>query len=236
MTTQTLSDIRLTTIDSTSSSLLGPRTNILYTIPFWISLAMTPKNRGQAKTSCKPASSYGWDWHPRLVPSGIWRDAYLEILPKSAPYALEASYRLNDELTQVNISSTVKTHGAACVHASLITPQGDEACGKDITVGKSGEAEFELCFDSPELWYPRGYGEQSIYTLRVSGAGEVFERKLGFRRSKLVKNEDRQTFEKSFPMGPIGALMTIEINGKLFLLADSKGGQVESNDFSEFMK
>ncbi len=97
---------------------------------------------------------------------------------------------------------------------SLISPNGEELCQKDITVDDSGEAELELSLCSPELWYPRGYGEQPIYILRVSGSGKALERKLGFRRSRLVKNDGWQAFEKSFPMGPIGAPMTIEINGR----------------------
>ena len=35
--------------------------------------------QAEAAQSCKPAVSYGWDWHPRLIPSGIWMEAYLEI-------------------------------------------------------------------------------------------------------------------------------------------------------------
>ena len=33
-------------------------------------------NRIQASDSVKPAVSYGWDWHPRLIPSGIWDETY----------------------------------------------------------------------------------------------------------------------------------------------------------------
>jgi beta-mannosidase len=40
-----------------------------------------PQNRSQASACCKPPSSYGWDWHPRLVPSGIIEPAYLDIIP-----------------------------------------------------------------------------------------------------------------------------------------------------------
>ena len=28
--------------------------------------------------SCKPPVTYGWDWNPRLVISGLWRPAYIE--------------------------------------------------------------------------------------------------------------------------------------------------------------
>lgn len=35
--------------------------------------------REQADQCCKPAVQYDWDWHPRLLVSGIWEDTYIEI-------------------------------------------------------------------------------------------------------------------------------------------------------------
>ena len=35
-------------------------------------------DRSQAAQSTKAAVSYGWDWHPRLIPTGIWHDTYFE--------------------------------------------------------------------------------------------------------------------------------------------------------------
>ena len=43
----------------------------------------TPIDRTQASHSVKPAVSYGWDWHPRLIPLGIWDETYLAIQPAS---------------------------------------------------------------------------------------------------------------------------------------------------------
>ena len=34
--------------------------------------------REEAARSCKPAVGYGWDWHPRLLSSGMWQEAWLE--------------------------------------------------------------------------------------------------------------------------------------------------------------
>ena len=34
--------------------------------------------RDEANQCCKPAVSYGWDFHPRLVPLGIWEEIYIE--------------------------------------------------------------------------------------------------------------------------------------------------------------
>ncbi len=172
-----------------------------------------PRNRQQAKACCKPASSYEWDWHPRLVPSGIWGEAFVKISPLGSPESIEAAYRLTDDLKSVTIYASATTNAPTELTASLIAPDGSCICKTTVTAGDCCKADISLTLDSPELWYPRGYGEQPIYTLRVEGA-DVIERKLGFRRSKLVENTGAKIFEKDFPKGPIAAPMTLEINGR----------------------
>ncbi len=172
-----------------------------------------PRNRQQAKACCKPASSYEWDWHPRLVPSGIWEEAYVCIRPKGAPTAIEASYRLSDALDQVTVNARVRTHGAAALSVSLISPTGKTVAQTAVSVGESGCADVTLTLDAPALWYPRGYGEQPIYTLQATST-DTLTRKLGFRRSKLIENTGAQIYESAFPKGPIPAPMQLEINGR----------------------
>ena len=38
--------------------------------------------RDEADTSVKPPVCYGWDWHPRLLFSGMWQEAYIETRKK----------------------------------------------------------------------------------------------------------------------------------------------------------
>lgn len=173
----------------------------------------SPQNRAQASACCKPPSSYGWDWHPRLVPSGICADAHLDIIPAGSPRQLEATYRLTNDLKTVTVNATVQMYGDGALTAELISPDGVTVVSQTKTA-KNGEiADFSLSLNAPELWYPRGYGAQPRYTLRVTGS-ESIERKIGFRRSKLVKNEGAEKyFQDAFPMGPLGAPMQIEING-----------------------
>lgn len=172
-----------------------------------------PRNRQQAKACCKPASAYEWDWHPRLVPSGIWEEVYLRILPTGAPTALEASYRLSEDLERVTVFGEVTSHGAAHLTATLHGPDGKTVASVPFSTDEDGNGAFTLTLEHPKLWFPRGYGDQPIYTLVVGGKGEL-SRKLGFRRSKLIENTGAQIFESAFPKGPIPAPMQLEINGR----------------------
>ena len=182
----------------------------VYPIP---KLFPAPQNRSQAAACCKPASSYGWDWHPRLVPSGIWGEAYVGIFPLGSPVDLEASYVLSEQLDKVTVTASVRVFGCGTFTASLISPDGKVEAALTRDVGEHETETFILELDNPLLWYPRGYGSQPLYTLKISGNDSV-QRKIGFRRSKLVRNEGSEKFEANFPKGPMPSPMCIEINGK----------------------
>ena len=171
-----------------------------------------PQNRSQARSSCKPASSYGWDWHPRLVPSGIWGEAYIDVFPLGSPRNLEASYRLSDTMDEVTVEATVDVYGMGTFVASLISPDGEVVASEKRDVGENQTEKFVLRAKAPKLWYPRGYGDQPLYTLRVSGNDKV-ERRIGLRRSRLIHNDGCDVFENEFPKGPRSAPMQLEING-----------------------
>ena len=40
-----------------------------------------PADRSQASATAKPPVSYGWDWHPRLIPLGLCDELRFEIRP-----------------------------------------------------------------------------------------------------------------------------------------------------------
>ena len=57
-----------------------------------------PADRTQASDVVKPAVGYGWDWHPRLVPLGIWDDTGLQVRNESHVAELHVGYILDDDL------------------------------------------------------------------------------------------------------------------------------------------
>ena len=172
-----------------------------------------PKKRFQARSSCKPASAYGWDWHPRLVSKGIWGNAQIEIFPLGSPRNLEASYRLSDDMKSVTVEASVDVFGLGTFTAYVIAPDGNVVASERREVGENQTESFTLTVQDPKLWYPRGYGDQPLYTLRVQGNDRV-ERRIGFRRSRLILNDGSTIYEKDFPKGPMSAPMQLEINGK----------------------
>lgn len=174
--------------------------------------------RSQARLSCKPAACYGWDWHPRLISSGIFDDAYLVIHDSRHIEQFDVSYTLNDALDRCQLHVQALLSNDSTIRVQLCE-NTDIVVANDIRNCIAGPCNFTLIINSPKLWYPRGYGSQTVYTLKVAtldSEGSVIEehsRKIGFRRSRLVMNDGSWAYPKVFPKSRSDAPATIEING-----------------------
>lgn len=173
--------------------------------------------RSQARKCCKPAACYGWDWHPRLITSGIYDRAYLKIQDQHCVTYLDAHYTLNDDLSQCRLSAQVgvQTEGVVCLQLL----DNDRIVCEETRSCPAGESHFIFTVEQPKLWNPIGYGPQNMYTLRVrtlSGDAIADEalRKIGFRRAKLVMNAGSWDGPESFPKSRSDSPATLEINGR----------------------
>ena len=176
-----------------------------------------PVDRSQAAHVAKPAVSYGWDWHPRLVPLGIWNETYLEIQPASCIDDFHINYNLNKELTQAKIKLEIS--GQNLNNLPFVWTLKDES-GREVL---KSEGKTELTFSNPQLWWPHDHGKPHLYTSTVQlfdVSGKVIqtkESKIGFRRIKLVMNEGAWREPDGFPKSRSVPPAQLEINGcKIF--------------------
>ena len=186
--------------------------------------------RRQAAGAVKPAVSYGWDFHPRLIPLGLWRPAYVELRPTPALADAEVSYALTDDLSSAEVTLTLTLDAAPPepVEArwTLADDRGETV--HDETWRIEGAAEtrgFRL--PAPRLWWPNGHGGQPLYASRVTVGGEAIEGRVGFRRVRLVMHEgawDRPAAEE-WPKTRSDPPMTLEVNGRRVF---AKGGNFVS--------
>ncbi len=181
----------------------------------------TPVDRSQANQSCKPAVSYGWDFHPRLIPLGIWRPTFLEIRPANHLRRAEVLYELSEDLAHAEIRLDAETSlsGPEQVRWTLQAPDGTVALMAEGAAGQILHARLE----APELWWPHDQGAPGLYTARVelrdAGRGAVRdtrELKVGFRRVRLIMHEGAwlEPENGSFPKSRSHPPITLEVNGR----------------------
>lgn len=167
----------------------------------------------ESRQSCKPAVAYGWDFHPRLIPLGIWQKTGLNLRdPENWLGHSEVQVDLIPDHTEALL--TLHLEGIIeRVRWTVLDPCGSEIATLD------GRRDLQLRLKDPRLWWPRTEGKPILYTSRVELLGadgqvaDVSEQKFGVRQIRLVMAEGQYAV-KSWPPTQATAPMTIEINGR----------------------
>jgi beta-mannosidase len=192
----------------------------------------TPVDRNQANQSCKPAVAYGWDFHPRLIPLGVWDEAYVEMRATAHfvhnSFVVEAN--LWDNCTrgtpgfQVDVVGMTPTH---VIHWRIVDSYGDTAADEVVNHIGAQVGEYttgmSIQMQSPELWWPSGQGQQNLYRSTIELidviTGQVLdriERKFGFRQVRLIMHPTQwqEKAVEQFPKGRHTSPITLELNGR----------------------
>lgn len=157
---------------------------------------------------------YGWDWGPRLPDAGIFREVSLQLVdcarfdsvyviqhhqgpdmqelhfeesrvqePFWAPVPRMADGRLQVQVDRVQLEFQV----------DLEVFREEEELSASVTVTASDGTVYEqspdgtITIEKPQLWWPNGYGEQPLYTVKARLLGsdgsvlDTWERRIGLR-------------------------------------------------------
>ncbi|MCL2701575.1 MAG: hypothetical protein FWE88_07770 [Phycisphaerae bacterium] len=115
-----------------------------------------PEDRVQANQSCKPAVSYGWDFHPRLIPLGIWDETYLEVRPACFIRDVECQNKLAADFSYADLQLRVNLEqdGKQRLRWRVVAPDSGEVFAKHVTFLPSQHdctSENCLCSDQARL-------------------------------------------------------------------------------------
>ena len=185
-------------------------------------------DRSQADQCCKPAVSYGWDWHPRLVPLGIWEETYLELRKDGYILNCEVNYKLSRDLENVtmNLKSEFHIEQEGFYRWLIINPLGEIVFDKQEKISARC-CELDLIINKPMLWWPNGQGEANLYESVLElydNRGKFIEaskRKVGIRRARLVMHEGAWDYPKDFPKGRSNPPISMEINNRVIFCKGS---------------
>jgi beta-mannosidase len=167
----------------------------------------SPADRTQASHVCKPAVSYGWDWHPRLIPLGLCPATGFVVRPSVHLRHVDFAYVLSDDFARAEITVTIEASAAGAA-ATWRLLDGD---GRPVVESDS----LQAVLPQPRLWWTHDHGEPALYTLEVTLAGgDRFRRRVGFRRVRLVKPADSWKQPTGFPISRSEPPITVELNGR----------------------
>ena len=161
--------------------------------PGWESTDATPGFRHLRKAHCM----FGWDWGPRLPDAGVWRPIYLRCWQEAVidtvdfrqihhgdgrvEVALRPWIRLRDEAVCPEWQAVI-TAPDGTVITSKLHPDDGESHAIDIP--------------NPQLWWPRGYGGQPLYTVEVrcvvdGVVVDSYTRRIGLRTLSISREKDQ---------------------------------------------
>ncbi len=159
--------------------------------------------RSAADRSCKPPVTYGWDWNPRLVISGLWKPAYVETRNAGYIAKCEPFYTLNELHTEAELE--FKTECAEEVVYTICDPNGD-------VVYKGTNPKIHL--EHIKLWWCNGQGEPNLYSWQAETSTHYRKGTIGFRSFNLVQNEGTNSEPSVFPKSRYAARITPQLNGR----------------------
>ena len=161
------------------------------------------EDRTQADHCCKPPVGYGWDWHPRLLTSGIWNDTYLETRDEKWIEKCEPFYTLDEDLKGAAVHFEIET-------GADFTIEVKDQEGNLVYQGSNPDFRLE----DIQLWWCNGQGRPYLYHWRIYTESDEKRGTIGFRKVRLILNEGTEYEGEDFPKTRRMPPMTIELNGR----------------------
>ena len=157
----------------------------------------------------KAGYHYGWDWGPRLVTSGIWRD--IDLVTWNGLKLDNVQYIQKDvNASRAEMKTVVRVFSDSDLQNAevSITADGKTVATKKTSLKKGmNNVTLDYTVKKPRLWWTNGLGEPYLYDFNTTvkaGKDEVAQSDaIGIRSLKLITKDDAQ-----------GRSLTFELNGK----------------------
>ncbi|WP_294288253.1 glycoside hydrolase family 2 protein [uncultured Chryseobacterium sp.] len=139
----------------------------------------------------KAQYQFGWDWGPRLVTTGIWKDVKLNFWDQAKVE--------NIKIEQKNITGK---QADLTVHAEIFAQEAGKytlSVNNKIqdTALQSGINTISVPYQilNPKLWQPNGWGKPALYDIKIilRKASKIITEKterIGLRTVELIQDKD----------------------------------------------
>lgn len=155
-----------------------------------LSGAFTKERMNTRRIQC----TYSWDWVDRFVTMGIFRDVRLAFRKQNE---IDNFYLFTKDINpysaQMQLEINIRDFAESFEKLTfeVYTPDNKLCYQKSRALVKNSFIEY---FDITNalLWYPNGYGEQPLYTLKISTPTSEKELKFGIRKLTVLEIQDEE--------------------------------------------
>ncbi|RAK12461.1 beta-mannosidase [Halanaerobium saccharolyticum] len=152
----------------------------------------------------KAQMNFGWDWGPRLVTAGIWKEVKLIKAKKAVINSVYAkTLSITDNTAEIEIDLEIDNFTKSEDLKIKASFTGDEKVYELEKTLMKDKANFKLKVENPKLWWTNDLGEPFLYELKVELFSEnkkldSYQKEFGIRtvevEQKNKKGEDVFTF------------------------------------------
>jgi len=146
----------------------------------------------------KEPCSFGWDWAPKLVTSGIWQSISIQTLDQARleNVIISQDHSIKGQVG-LAIIVTAQLFQTTPVNAVITVTHKVQVVSITKVVLQDGKGSTSILVQDAKLWWPAGMGEQPLYDVHVdllNTDGRVLnsaDKRIGLRTLKLLAKDDR---------------------------------------------
>ncbi|MDF2834011.1 beta-mannosidase [Chryseobacterium indoltheticum] len=141
----------------------------------------------------KAQYQFGWDWGPRLVTAGIWKDVKLNFWNQAKIENIKIELKaLTKQRADLNIYAEIYAEKEGKYVFATDKENHDIALRKGLN-----RISVPFKIEDPHLWQPNGWGKAIIYALKFSlkknsETIDSKEERIGLRTVELVQEKDEK--------------------------------------------
>lgn len=145
---------------------------------------------------------FGWDWGPQIPDSGIWRDIEIQAFKTARIKDVYITQLHSLDKVTLDIRTTLERYNQKKIKLQFVITDPE---GKEIIKAvphNSDVLSMQIDIENPRLWWPNGYGSQSLYKVEIKlmESDEDLDYKsynIGLRSLKIRREKDQwgESFE-----------------------------------------
>jgi beta-mannosidase len=186
----------------------------------------------------KEPCNFGWDWGPKLITCGIWKD--IEILGYSAGRIKDCLIKQThtSKKVKLELETAVDKVSARPMSLEVLVKYKGRTVASTICPVRRSKGLVTVEVENPQLWWPNGMGKQSLYDVNIklkddqgSCVDEICKR-IGLRTLELRQKPDKY-----------GVSFEFVANGKPFFAkganwipADSFANRVTEKNYRDLLE
>ncbi|MCX8052234.1 MAG: hypothetical protein N3B12_00355, partial [Armatimonadetes bacterium] len=195
----------------------------------------------------KPQFAFKWDWAPRLVTCGIWRGVELKIYEQAAirDVLLTPKFDGNAATLEATVEIEAFKSGDCIVRLRVVGPGGVWQASEKLVLAEGlSHTRLAARIDPVMKWFPRGYGDQTLYCVSVeiewegdnstdsANIVDEWSTTYGFREV-AIKQDPLPGGEKTFIINVNG--IDVFCKGADWVPADSLPARVTSEKYEKLI-